>query len=390
MPDRTTTRPSCTGCAAKSLDHANSGVHYHMAVKLERRRRWLHVHNYIDREYGIKVNFSGRHENYYTAWAYTTKEDISAVQSENHPDLGRIGAPITSNACSANRAGSKRKRKALSIFDVSQLAVEKGIKTRLELLAFANQQKQEGRTDLAEFIANRGGKAVEEALSVGWEMEKAEGELARSKMTRIELLYSELGKTCVEGCNGRWLTMAEQVLRRNEIDLDEFAGAVRVLLREGRGKYRNMLLTGVANCGKTFLLNLLNSVFKSFCNPATTTFAWVGTESAEVIFLNDFRWCPQIIPWHDLLLLLEGQKVHLPAPKTHFSQDVEFSRDTPIFCTSKEEFTFVRGGMLDQRETEMMRVRWKVFSFHAQIPEEEQQCVSPCPRCFAALIFSQT
>ena len=221
-------------------------------------------------------------------------------------------------------------------------------------------------------------------------MEKAEGELARSKMTRIELLYSELGKTCVEGCNGRWLTMAEQVLRRNEIDLDEFAGAVRVLLREGRGKYGNMLLTGVANCGKTFLLNPLNSVFKSFCNPATTTFAWVGAESAEVIFLNDFRWCPQIIPWHDLLLLLEGQKVHLPAPKTHFSQDVEFSRDTPIFCTSKEEFTFVRGGMLDQRETEMMRVRWKVFSFHAQIPEEEQQCVSPCPRCFAALIFSQT
>ena len=147
--------------------HANGGVHYHMAVKLERRRRWLHVRNYIDREYGIIVNFSGCHENYYTAWAYTTKEDISAVQSENHPDLGRIGAPITSNACSANRAGSKRKRKALSIFDVSQLAVEKGIKTRLELLAFANQQKQEGRTDLAEFIANRRGKAVEEALSVG-------------------------------------------------------------------------------------------------------------------------------------------------------------------------------------------------------------------------------
>ena len=62
--------------------HANGGVHYHMAVKLERRRRWLHVRNYIDREYGIKVNFSGRHENYYTAWAYTTKEDISALQSE--------------------------------------------------------------------------------------------------------------------------------------------------------------------------------------------------------------------------------------------------------------------------------------------------------------------
>ena len=163
--------------------HANGGVHYHMAVKLEKRRRWLYMCNYIDREYGIKVNFSGRHKNYYTAWAYTTKEDMSAFQSENHPDLGRIGAPITSSVCSVNRAGSRRKRKALSIFDVSQLAVEKGIKTRLELLAFANQKKQEGRTYLVEFIANRGGKAVEEAVFVGWKMQKAEGDLTRSKMT---------------------------------------------------------------------------------------------------------------------------------------------------------------------------------------------------------------
>ena len=62
--------------------------------------------------------------------------------------------------------------------------MEKGIKTRLELLAFANQQKK-GTTDLAEFIANRSSKAIEKALRLGWEMDKAEGELARSKMTHI-------------------------------------------------------------------------------------------------------------------------------------------------------------------------------------------------------------
>ena len=111
------------------------------------------------------------------------------------------------------------------------------------------------------------------------------------------------------------MTMAEQVLCRNEINLDEYPEAVRVLLHEGRGKYRNILLAGLANCGKTFSLNPLNSVFKSFCNPATTTVAWVGADSAEVIFLNDFRWCPQIIPWHDLLLLLEGQKCIFLHPK---------------------------------------------------------------------------
>ena len=82
--------------------------------------------------------------------------------------------------------------------------------------------------------------------------------------------------------------------------------------------------------------------------------------------------------------------MHLPAPKTHFTQDVEFSRDTPIFCTSKEEPSLVRGGLLDQRETEMMRVCWKIYTFHHQIAETEQELIPPCSRCFAELIFPQS
>jgi hypothetical protein len=52
---------------------------------------------------------------------------------------------------------------------VPQIAVSKGIKTRVELLTFSNSQQTLGKTDLAEFIANRGYKAVEDALKVGWE-----------------------------------------------------------------------------------------------------------------------------------------------------------------------------------------------------------------------------
>lgn len=206
------------------------------------------------------------------------------------------------------------------------------------------------------------------------------------RIPRIEILYNELRKPCVEGCDGKWLTMAQQVAIRNDIIQQDFADAVRVLLQEGRGKYRNVLLKGPANCGKTFVLNPLNVVFTTFTNPATTTFAWMGA----VIFLNDFRWSAQIIPWHDLLLHLEGQKGHLPAPKTNFSQDVEFTRDTPIFCTCKEELCLVRGGVLDQTETQMMWACWKVYSFHSQIPEEEQKIIPSCLRCFAELIFPQS
>ncbi len=135
------------------------------------------------------------------------------------------------------------------------------------------------------------------------------------------------------------------------------------------------------------LLNPLNTILKSFTNPASTTFAWVGAEDAEIIFLNDFRWSTNIIPWHDFLLLLEGQLVHLPAPKTRFSRDIAFEKDTPVFGTGKTPIVFICGGAVDDLETEMMAVRWRVFTFNKQIPLEQQKTIPPCARCFAQLVL---
>lgn len=160
------------------------------------------------------------------------------------------------------------------------------------------------------------------------------------------------------------------------------------MLDKGRGKYRNLMITGPANCGKTFILLPLTLIYEAFCNPASTSFAWVGAEKAEIIFLNDFRWSPQIIPWHDLLLLLEGQLVHFPAPKTHFAQDIVLSGQTPVFATGKQPLVFIKGGNVDDTETEMMKVRWNHFTFKSQIPEHEQREIAPCGACFAKFIIN--
>ena len=149
------------------------------------------------------------------------------------------------------------------------------------------------------------------------------------------------------------------------------------------------MIVGPANCGMTFLLKPLKVIYHTFCNPVTGSFAWVGIQDAECIFLNDFRWSPQLIPWHDLLLMLEGEVVHLPASKTHFTQDIEFEKDTLIFCTSKRPLIFVKNGVVDDRETEMMAVWWNVFCLNYAIPlqQQQQQDVKPCPKCFATLVL---
>ena len=81
--------------------------------------------------------------------------------------------------------------------------------------------------------------------------------------------------------------------------------------------------------------------------------------------------------------------MHLPAPKLHFSKDLEFDKDTPIFCTTKHDFVDVKEGVIDQMETEMMAVRWKAFQFQRQIPQNEQLSIQTCARCFAEFILSQ-
>ena len=64
-----------------------------------------------------------------------------------------------------------------------------------------------------------------------------------------------------------------------------------------------------------------------------------------------------------------------------------YARDTPIFATGKNPIIFVKKGVIDEKESEMMMVRWKIFHFHAQIPEGEQREISPCAKCFPSLIL---
>ena len=116
----------------------------------------------------------------------------------------------------------------------------------------AQKQKSEGKLDLAQFIANRGCRVVDEAIAVGWELQNAESTLQRSKMTRIEILYSKLEGECESECDSQWLRFAKEVLERNSIVRDDFAEAVRILLDKGRGKYRNLYLKGLCNCEKHF------------------------------------------------------------------------------------------------------------------------------------------
>ena len=88
-----------------------------------------------------------------------------------------------------------------------------------------------------------------------------------------------------------------------------------------------------------------------------------------------------------MLQLLEGDIVHLSAPKSFWKQDIEFDKDSPFFATADVPIVLVKGGAINQANSEMMRVRWRLFRFWKQIPPKEQSSFAPCSRCFARLVL---
>jgi hypothetical protein len=70
-----------------------------------------------------------------------------AIDSKKRKDRMSSGSP------SSQKQRKRRRDRALTVYDVFQI-----IQQQIELVCLAVQQKGEGNTALAEFIANKGGK----------------------------------------------------------------------------------------------------------------------------------------------------------------------------------------------------------------------------------------
>ena len=99
---------------------------------------------------------------------------------------------------------------------------------------------------------------MSELIETVWAIETAEGNIERERLTRMEILRNALNADCVS--NGEWCQCAEEILQLNNMDDSKFKNAIVELLEKGRGEGRNILITGPANCGKTFTLDPLRVI----------------------------------------------------------------------------------------------------------------------------------
>ena len=142
--------------------------------------------------------------------------------------------------------------------------------------------------------------------------------------------------------------------------------SIKDLPIQGRVKNKNLIITGPANCVKTFILKPLKLIFNDsiFESPDNNKHAWAGSEKAKVFLLNDSRKSKDLNLWNDMLVLLAGETVKLTAPRKIYSKGIVISTDVAISATNKSP-TKYRGphNASDDRETKMMAANRETLRF---------------------------
>lgn len=388
--------------------HRDGNPHYHLAIKLENRTRFVDIKNRFDLKYPkVKCHFREFHTSYEDAFDYIRKEDEDYIESENHPYLLNRPRTAAATASKMNKSrmddgsddedseqdeprkrgrydGGRRGKEKLDEIAVYELITRQNVRTNDELLLQARLQYDEGKEDLLRLVMRMPGAKKKEMIKTAWGVKDSKKKAERKKMSRMEILREARNMECV--CNDRFKLCAVEVLERNDINVQNFKAVVLKALEFGRDKMNNVCLYGLSNCGKTFLLQPLLKIYDTFSSPATGTFAWVGAEKKEVVLLNDFRWSEKVIPWSDLLNLLEGWPIHIPMPKTSNPEDVVWEAKTPIFATMDAMLVKTDGKTIDKSNTKMMDNRWNYFEFYR--PLRVIQKMEPCGRCFARFMLS--
>ena len=161
-------------------------------MKLKGRKKWLEAKRTLVTQHRISVHFSD-HDGYYSAYRYISKYDENIFHSTGHPNLDEVGSPRTENCQKAYRkrrstrergdengqgsSTSTKKLKRLSNLDVSDFIMKYKIKSETALLAVANEQRQEGKKDLANYVLSRNTKSLSDVIKQTWKMKEASSDL---------------------------------------------------------------------------------------------------------------------------------------------------------------------------------------------------------------------
>ena len=104
----------------------------------------------------------------------------------------------------------------------------------------------------------------------------------------MKFLEESAASFCVDGRSGQWISAATEILVNNGIGLKSFSSAIFNAVKHGREKIEMYIFMVQLIQVKPSISTQAKMKYECFKIPAAGTFAWLGIENAEVVWLNDF------------------------------------------------------------------------------------------------------
>ena len=253
-------------------DHLEtSGTHYHLALKLDRVKRWKSVRQKLQDKYNFCVNFSDHHSNYYTAYRYVTKGE-NFVTSENHQEY--ISSPLTSKASRSRKrkqpadegeysGGGYNRSSKIDMCSLYETVVKKNIKSDLELCGLAKTELDDGKRDFANFVLRKSEKTRNDIIKTAWKIYSSADVIARRNRNRLDILQEAAEGECE--CDDEWKNCALEILENNETDSGEFATAIHTALEKGRGQETKCYNCWSRKLRQNLFIETPNQNVQNFC-----------------------------------------------------------------------------------------------------------------------------
>ena len=399
--------------------------HDHIPVVGSSSFRFRPVKQALLHRHGLASHWSCTHSGYWSAVRYvhvpSAKKPMSSLDASPllwpdgaHPPLDQCcHEPLTAAALKRRSvqkfmaAAELGKQDKITELDVFPIVVNNGFRpgtdlddSDLKLVEFA---KENCSTAMQHFLFKLDRRdQLKGLIKTIWKWETVGPSLVAACMSRMALLDAAAKSDCV--CGGQWATQVTTSFLANEISPSDLCTDVYNALKVGRCETTPVLVMAGARGGegKSLFLKGLNAVFGEdnvFHSPEPGRFPLLDLVGVKAVFLDDWRFDDQVLPYATQCRWYDGSvvKISQPQNKQGTTGHLLYQGDAPIFATTKlddierlEKLAAddpVTGKPCDVNASMCFR-RLKVYAFRVRIAKPPVY-VRYCRRCFADLVLGQ-
>ena len=379
--------------------------HHHAATYCSKQHLWKRVAQVSLEKHHVKMH-AACHDGHTSMYQYvrkpSAKKPLSELDAEpfltvDHPRGDELRRLLEAGAQSlhafvgrgAKRAGGDgagATPKRIRVSDVYEIVRAGGYRYALAVQAHAEKMASEGDPTLAQFCTTHGTSRLQDHLNAAWAVIDAPRALS-APPTRLAMLQEcATNRQCV--CNGIWKPGAVLVLQNNGEDPKEFGMSVCKALAVGARRGVNMAIVGEPGCGKSMILQPLESIFKTMPPPEDgSSFPLSGLVDAEILLWQDFEYQSKTLNYTDLLRLLVGERIGVRIPG---QVNVSCNNSSPLFYSALEKITPCHrsSALTFSRKAQAMDERFTIRQWTSPLPLCHRKADFPhCAACFASFML---